>query len=206
MNRRGIGKDLAVTHAICLANFWFNSEKILFDADDDDGFEGGLGLTIAKQNKNTNTWLINMHSQWIFEHRYRTKRTRRQEDTYWGIIGAGKVEELPLKTPGIGLGRDGGIGGSRVANELPIGLVGACVFIILPGLDGRFLENRKESIVFLTWQSIYIVEFVGKLPDIPKEFVFVELPAIPRATTDAENSDEAIFFAFIWKFSMILKA
>jgi len=55
-----------------------------------------------------------------------------------------------LKTPGIGLGRDGGIGGSRVANELPIGLVGACVFIILPGLDGRFLENRKESIVFLT--------------------------------------------------------
>jgi hypothetical protein len=50
------------------------------------------------------------------------------------------VEEFPLNPLGTGLGRDGGCGGSRVTNELFVGLVGACIFRGKFGLDGRFLE------------------------------------------------------------------
>jgi hypothetical protein len=60
--------------------------------------------------------------------------------TYWGIIGAGKVDEFPPNTLGIGLGRVGGNGGSRVTNEFVVGFAGACCFRWRFGLAGRFLE------------------------------------------------------------------
>lgn len=44
-------RDFVDTHATFLANFSFNSEKILLDDDDDDGFVGGLGLTIGKDKQ-----------------------------------------------------------------------------------------------------------------------------------------------------------
>lgn len=56
-------------------------------------------------------------------------------------MGAGNVEELPPKAFGIGLGREGGMGGSRLTKEFVGGLIGAGALRMPPGLAGRFLQR-----------------------------------------------------------------
>ena len=55
------------------------------------------------------------------------------------MIGAGNVEEYPPYAFGVGLGRVGGMGGSRVVNEL---FVGACGFGCRLGLAERVLKSK----------------------------------------------------------------
>ncbi len=72
--------------------------------------------------------------------------------THWGIIGGGKVDEFPPNELGIGLGRVGGNGGSRIPYEFVGGFKGAGCFRPRFGLDGRFLENNNK---LLNKQSVF---------------------------------------------------
>ena len=140
------------THATCLANFSLSPEKMLL-------FEGRFGWFLfaaavglrgreEKETEERKSEVIEtgMQANNAFHSKYPITLT------YWGIMGAGNVDEPPLIAPGIGLGRSGGGGGSRVPNEF-VGFIGACCFRCRFGLTGRFLGGEafivcKELAVF----------------------------------------------------------
>lgn len=145
------------------------------------------------------------------------KKKKNSMITYWGNIGAGKAAEFPPNVLLAGkFGRIGGGGGSRVPNAFGLEFIGACGALrIVFGLGGRLplinqkIINSKFKLQIYPAYGCCKNELSNEFGGGPKLlFIWLGTTALdtPAANTDTGMTDPATFRAFIWKFSMIIKA